>query len=153
MRILFTVHLDGDFRAGDGAQRTARALAVSDKDHGPVTFGIVILCRLDLFLLAGVNAEVAFLAAFEVDGDAAFFQRGFHSFLKIRRVLKPARPFLRKTSGMSSIKFYAIPSLQMIFGVVLFSAFRFILSEILLRLSEMAARPESDKLPEVNITD
>ena len=60
---------------------------------------------MDVALFTGVDAKMAFLAAFEVDCDPTFFQRGCHSFKKIRRALalKPARPFLRNSCRMSSI--------------------------------------------------
>ena len=77
---LFTVNLDGDFRAGDGAQRAARAIFASAKNDGAVALGIVIVGGLDMPVFTGVNAKVAFLAAFEIDCDPAFFQWGGRSF-------------------------------------------------------------------------
>jgi hypothetical protein len=74
MRILSTVNLDGDFRAGDGAQRAARAIFTSAKNDGAVALGIVIAGGLNMPVFTSVDAEVAFLAAFEVDCDPAFFQ-------------------------------------------------------------------------------
>jgi hypothetical protein len=97
MRILVTVHLDGDFRAGDGAQRAACAAFVAAKNDGAVALGIILRGRLDMPVFTGVDAKVAFLAAFKIDDDPAFFQWGFRSFKKFRRAFRPARPFLRKT--------------------------------------------------------
>jgi hypothetical protein len=97
MRILFTVHLDGDFRTGDGAQRTTCACFTAQINDGAVALGIILRGRLDMPVFTGIDAKVAFLAAFEIDDDAAFFQWGFRSFKKFRQAFKPARPFLRKT--------------------------------------------------------
>jgi hypothetical protein len=80
MRILFTVNLDGDFRAGDGAQRTAGTLFASHINDGAIALGIIIRGRMDVALFTGVNAKMAFLAAFEVNCNQAFFQRGRLSF-------------------------------------------------------------------------
>jgi hypothetical protein len=80
IRILFTEYLDRDFRAGDGAQRAARAIFASAIHNGAVALGIILRGGMDVALFTGVNAKMAFLAAFKVDCDPAFFQRGRLSF-------------------------------------------------------------------------
>jgi hypothetical protein len=74
IRILFTIHLDSDFRANHGTERTARAIFVTAKDNRAIAFGIVFLRGFDMSVFTCKNAKVAFLAAFEIDGDPAFFQ-------------------------------------------------------------------------------
>jgi hypothetical protein len=80
MRILFfTIDLNGDFRTGDGAQSAAGAAFVFVERNGAVPHGVVFRGGNDATLLAGGNAEVAFLAAFPVDFDAAFHSDSFVS--------------------------------------------------------------------------
>jgi hypothetical protein len=79
MRILFTVDLAGDFRTDDGAQRAPGAALAFAGGDGAVSHGIVFGGGKDAALLAGGNAEVAFLAAFPVDLDAAFHSNSFVS--------------------------------------------------------------------------
>jgi hypothetical protein len=80
IRILSTVNLDGDFRAGDGAQRAARAVFSAAINDRAVALGIIIRGGMDMPVFTGVDAEVAFLAAFKIDDDPAFFQWGYRSF-------------------------------------------------------------------------
>jgi hypothetical protein len=78
--ILVTINLDGDFRAGDGAQGAAGTVFKPDINDGTIALGIIILGGLDMAFFTGIDAEVAFLAAFEVDIDPAFFQWNGKSF-------------------------------------------------------------------------
>ena len=78
--ILVTINLNGDFRAGDGAQRAAGAVFTANIDDGTIALGIIIMGGMDMAFFAGIDAKVAFLAAFEVDLDPAFFQCNVKSF-------------------------------------------------------------------------
>jgi hypothetical protein len=78
--ILVTINLDGDFRAGDGAQGAAGAVFTPGKNDGTISLGIIIMGGMDVAFFTGIDAKVAFLAAFEVDLDPAFFQCGCKSF-------------------------------------------------------------------------
>jgi hypothetical protein len=80
MRILFfTIDLNGDFRTDDGAQRAPGATLAFVGGNGAVPHGVVFRGGKNVPLLAGGDAEVALLAAFAVDLDAAFHGDSFVS--------------------------------------------------------------------------
>ena len=67
---LFTVNLDRDIRAGDRAQGASRAfLPLFLEAYRTVSPGIVLPGGDDQTLLACLDAQMAFLAEFLVDGD------------------------------------------------------------------------------------
>ena len=69
---LFTINLDGNFRACDGAQSATGAVSILMEGNGTITLGIIVLGRDDVALLAGIDAEVALFASFKVYLDQAF---------------------------------------------------------------------------------
>jgi hypothetical protein len=66
---LFTVNLYCDFRAHDGAKSASRTLTVVNKTNRPVSTDVVFSGRLDVPFLAGMNAQVAFLAELLANND------------------------------------------------------------------------------------
>jgi hypothetical protein len=69
---LFTVNLDGDFRAHNGTKCTAGAFFSLISAYGMVAAGIIFFRRYDATLLTGINAKMTFLAKFFVDYNITF---------------------------------------------------------------------------------
>jgi hypothetical protein len=73
MRILLaTEHLDGDLGAHHGAQGAPVAVSVLLEGHGAEAAGVQLTGGNDVALLAGNDAEVAFLAQCPVYLDSTF---------------------------------------------------------------------------------
>jgi hypothetical protein len=78
--ILVTIDLNGDFGTSNGAQGAAGAVFTPGINDGTIALGIIVVGGMDMAFGTGIDAKVAFLAAFEIDLDPAFFQYACQSF-------------------------------------------------------------------------